>query len=189
MFMQVSHCSAPSAAALEPPKPGPVHTFSTGVKPLTRDVLSITSCACACRSLAVLFPRLRHLSHLTLDLCTGLCDEALSCLAAAPGLTAADVRGCWQITNEGACRCLTKCLTICLTHCWTWWFSICLTTAVHVGPSLYSMVWEGGRGLQARNDNLQGKFNLVTDVWCVSVLLLQVCMRCCCPVHRFSNST
>jgi hypothetical protein len=57
--------------------------------------------ACLCRSMAALFPRLRHLSHLSVDLCTGMCDAALAGLAAAPGLAAADLRGCWQITNEG----------------------------------------------------------------------------------------
>jgi hypothetical protein len=53
--------------------------------------------------MAALFPALRHLSHLSLDLCTGMSDASLSCLAAAPGLAAADLRGCWQITDEGAC--------------------------------------------------------------------------------------
>ncbi|WIA29665.1 hypothetical protein OEZ86_012149 [Tetradesmus obliquus] len=52
------------------------------------------------RSLAALLPGLRHLCHLTLDLCTGLDDAALPCLAAAPGLATADMRGCWQVTDE-----------------------------------------------------------------------------------------
>ncbi|WIA09588.1 hypothetical protein OEZ85_008980 [Tetradesmus obliquus] len=52
------------------------------------------------RSLAALLPGLRHLCHLTLDLCTGLGDAALPCLAAAPGLATADMRGCWQVTDE-----------------------------------------------------------------------------------------
>jgi hypothetical protein len=51
--------------------------------------------------MAALFPHLRHLSHLSVDLCTGMCDAALACLAAAPGLAAADLRGCWQITDDG----------------------------------------------------------------------------------------
>jgi hypothetical protein len=56
----------------------------------------------------VLFPGLRHLCHLSLDLCTGLCDGALACLAAAPGLTTVDVRGCWQVTDEGRCLALAQ---------------------------------------------------------------------------------
>lgn len=58
-------------------------------------------CTCICRSLAALSPQLRHLKKLSLSLCSGICDEALSHMAAAPALTSADLRGCWQITDQG----------------------------------------------------------------------------------------
>jgi len=54
-----------------------------------------------CRCLSGLFPALRQLRSLSLSLCGGMADDALTHLADAPSLAQLDLHCCWRLTDGG----------------------------------------------------------------------------------------